>query len=104
MVRYLNAFSRDFTVNAMMYEPCAQLLFDYANGYNDLKNKKLKCLKDPAESFKEDPARILRAIRFSSRLRFEIDDLIGTAMRENVKLLANLPQVFHERMLHAPGG
>ena len=93
MVRYLNAFSRDFTVNAMMYEPCTQLLFDYADGYNDVKNKKLRCLKDPTKSFKEDAARILRAIRFASRLGFEIDDAIGTAMRENAEHLTTLPTV-----------
>lgn len=67
-VRYKNAIMRDFTVNSLLYEPCSQIIYDYVGGLEDLRNRKLRCIQDPYESFKEDPARILRAIRFASRL------------------------------------
>eukprot|EP00210_Caulerpa_lentillifera_P001475 g1415.t1 len=92
LVRSLNASSRDFSVNALMYEPCSQLLFDYVKGYNDLKRKRLRCLKEPSSSFIEDPARIFRAVRFASRLGFHIDDVTGQAMKDHAKLLLTLPQ------------
>lgn len=62
-----NMNSRDFTVNAIMYDPFSHLLLDYNGGLADCAKKKLRCCKDPVVSFTEDPARMLRAVRLSSR-------------------------------------
>jgi len=94
-VRSLNALSRDFSVNALMYEPCSQLLFDYVDGYKDLKRKRLRCLKEPSASFQEDPARIFRAVRFASRIGFHIDKETGQAINHHAKLLLTLPKVWN---------
>lgn len=58
---------RDFTVNALMYDPFSQLLFDYTGGLADCAKQRLQCCGDPLKSFKEDPARMLRAVRLCSR-------------------------------------
>lgn len=100
LVRSLNASSRDFSVNALMYEPCSQLLFDYVDGYKDLKRKRLRCLKEPSASFEEDPARIFRAIRFASRMGFHIDEETGQAMKHHAKLLLSLPKVWNSSRIN----
>jgi len=64
---------RDFTVNAMAYNPSKGLV-DLFGGQNDLENKILRCVRNPKERFFEDPLRILRGIRFASCLGFEIEE------------------------------
>ncbi len=59
--------SRDFTVNALMYDPFSHLLFDYVGGMQDCQKRRLRCIKEPAQSFAEDLARMLRAVRLSTR-------------------------------------
>lgn len=63
-----NMQSRDFTVNALMYDPFSHLLFDYVGGMQDCQKRRLRCIKEPAQSFAEDPARMLRAVRLSTRI------------------------------------
>ncbi len=60
--------SRDFTVNALMYDPFSHLLFDYVGGMQDCQKRRLRCIKEPAQSFTVDLARMLRAVRLSARL------------------------------------
>ena len=62
-----NAQARDFTVNGLLFEPCSGLLFDYVGGMADCKNRVLRTIGSPTERFKDDPARILRAVRTASR-------------------------------------
>ncbi len=64
---------RDFTVNALLYDPSTNDVIDHVNGYNDLQNKKLVAIGEAEKRFEEDKLRMLRAIRFSSRLGFEIE-------------------------------
>ena len=59
--------SRDFTVNALMYDPFTHLLFDYVGGMQDCQKRRLRCIKEPAQSFTEDLARMLRAVRLSAQ-------------------------------------
>ncbi len=63
----LNMQSRDFTVNALMYDPFTHLLFDYVGGMQDCQKRLLRCIKEPAQSFTEDLARMLRAVRLSAQ-------------------------------------
>lgn len=76
---------RDFTINALAYN---QKLYDYYDGYLDLKNKLIRCVGDPDLRFNEDALRILRALRFASCLNFKIEALTKKAILANYKLLA----------------
>jgi len=62
-----NMQSRDFTVNALMYDPFSHLLFDYVGGMQDCQKRRLHCINEPLQSFAEDLARMLRAVRLSIR-------------------------------------
>ena len=63
---------RDFTVNAMLYDPVKGVLFDYVGGLLDLHDRVIRVVGNPAERFSEDYLRMLRAIRFASKLGFQI--------------------------------
>ena len=77
---------RDFTINAMAYSPRDGLI-DPFNGFKDLENQVIRCVGDPSRRFEEDALRIMRAIRFSLRYRFEISTRTLSAMKKNMKLL-----------------
>lgn len=64
---------RDFTINALAYSEHTGAV-DYFGGYEDLKNRKIRCVGDPEKRFTEDALRILRAIRFSAVLDFEVEE------------------------------
>ncbi|WP_288222498.1 CCA tRNA nucleotidyltransferase [uncultured Clostridium sp.] len=80
---------RDFTINALAYNSTNGLI-DYFNGTNDLKNKIIRCVGNPDKRFKEDALRMLRAIRFSCQLSFDIEDNTYTAIKNNYKLIENI--------------
>jgi poly(A) polymerase len=68
-----DALRRDFTVNALFYDVNREVVVDYAGGLEDLKRKRIRTIGDPNIRFREDPIRILRAIRFAARLDFHIE-------------------------------
>ncbi|MBO5924538.1 MAG: CCA tRNA nucleotidyltransferase, partial [Lentisphaeria bacterium] len=70
----LDLARRDFTVNAMLYDPVAEEVIDYVGGLQDIKKRLLRVVGVPEERFSEDYLRMLRAIRFAAKLRFDIDD------------------------------
>lgn len=80
---------RDFTINAM-YMDDNLMIIDYCNGQKDLKEKVLKMVGDPNKRLKEDPLRILRAIRFSLMFDLKIDESLFNAMKNNYGLLKNI--------------
>lgn len=80
---------RDFTINAMAYNHYEGLI-DLFGGKNDLENKIIKCVGNPKDRFYEDPLRILRGIRFKSRLSFEIERETKKGMFEKYHLLKNI--------------
>jgi tRNA nucleotidyltransferase/poly(A) polymerase len=63
-----NAMARDFTCNAIMFDPFSALLLDYAGGFRDCQRRVLRTVADPKTSFCEDPARMLRAVRHAARV------------------------------------
>ena len=63
-----DAFRRDFTINSLYLDLDSGILHDYVNGLEDIKAKKLRLIKKPSISYQEDPVRMLRAIRFESKL------------------------------------
>lgn len=85
---------RDFTVNSMYYDPIDGQIIDYCNGFEDLQNHTLKLLGDPKTRYREDPVRILRALRFSAKLDFNIEEktLAPIKDKEFHDLLDNVPK------------
>ena len=67
---------RDFSINSMYYQPRKDEVLDFCDAYDDIKNKTLRLLGDPALRFEEDPVRMLRTLRFAAKLNFSIDPKI----------------------------
>lgn len=80
---------RDFTVNALAYSPESGFA-DYVGGLDDIKAGVIRCVGDPARRFGEDALRILRALRFSSVLGFEIEKEISAALLAGKEQLHNI--------------
>lgn len=80
---------RDFTVNALYMDSSLKVI-DYVNGEEDLKNRILRMVGNPDLRIKEDPLRIIRALRFSIDYNLKIDEELDKAIRKNVSLLEKL--------------
>jgi putative nucleotidyltransferase with HDIG domain len=78
---------RDFTVNGLMMDPDTGEVLDYVEGRADLDRRVIRAIGEPAERFREDHLRMLRAIRFAARLGFTIDPATFDAIRENHGLI-----------------
>ncbi len=90
-----DATRRDFTVNAMYYDPESQYLVDYHGGMQDAKKKILRMIGDPVARYREDPVRIIRAVRFAAKLSplgFKLESKTGKPLATMLKLLADVPQ------------
>lgn len=93
-----DALRRDFTVNALFYDPFEDRVIDYVGGLRDLRKKVLRSIGDPNVRFREDPVRMLRAVRLSSRLGFTIhsDSLEAIGRHADEILAASRPRLFEE--------
>jgi len=80
---------RDFTINALAYNEKTGLI-DYFNGLEDLKSKVIRCVGNAEDRFNEDSLRMLRAVRFSCQLNFEIEDATKCALATNPRRLTLL--------------
>ncbi len=90
-----DATRRDFTVNAMYYDPVSQIVVDYHKGIQDAKKKTLRMIGDPATRYREDPVRIIRAVRFAAKLSalgFTIETKTAAPLVQSQTLLADVPQ------------
>ena len=87
-----DAERRDFTVNAMYYDPLREIVVDYHGGMKDVKKKLLRMIGDPLLRYREDPVRIIRAVRFAAKLGFEIEAKTRAPIKEMAALLDNVPQ------------
>jgi poly(A) polymerase len=76
-----DAFRRDFTVNALFYDIATFSVLDYVGGLEDLDQRVIRTIGDPAVRFREDPVRMLRAVALAARLQFTIDRDTLEAMR-----------------------
>lgn len=83
-----DALRRDFTINALFYDPVKEEVIDYAYGMKDINARVLRMIGDPAARIVEDPIRVLRAIRLAHKLRFSIDPLLLHAIREKKEELS----------------
>lgn len=90
-----DATRRDFSVNAMYYDPEDQVLVDFHQGIQDAHRRTLRMIGDPATRYREDPVRIIRAVRFAAKLAplgFRLDTKTARPLRECLPLLAQVPQ------------
>ena len=90
-----DATRRDFTVNAMYYDPETQTVVDYHGGFKDAKKRTLRMIGDAATRYREDPVRIIRAVRFAAKLSglgFTLDAKTGAPLVASQTLLADVPQ------------
>lgn len=69
-----DARRRDFTINAMYYDPATQIVSDYHGGMADIQARLLRMIGDPEGRYREDPVRMLRVVRFAAKLGFEIEE------------------------------
>ena len=90
-----DAVRRDFTINAMYYDPATQIVVDYHQGLKDAKNRTLRMIGDAAVRYREDPVRIIRAVRFGAKLSglgFKLDPKTAAPIAKCLPLLADVPQ------------
>ncbi|WP_019028351.1 polynucleotide adenylyltransferase PcnB [Colwellia piezophila] len=86
-----DAERRDFTINALYYSAKDFKVYDFANGVQDVKDKVIRLIGDPETRYREDPVRMLRAIRFATKLDMQISDSTKAPIKELSSLMANIP-------------
>jgi poly(A) polymerase len=93
-----DALRRDFTINQLFYDVVEGNIIDHADGLSDLRRRAVRTIGDPEVRFREDPIRILRAIKFAARLDFKIEDETMKAIHSTAKEIprAAPPRVLEE--------
>lgn len=86
-----DAIRRDFTINALFYNPASEEIYDFLNGYQDIKAKKLRIIGCPETRYREDPVRMLRAVRLAAKLDMQIDTKTAAPIGDLAPLLQNVP-------------
>ncbi|WP_171339889.1 polynucleotide adenylyltransferase PcnB [Vibrio coralliilyticus] len=86
-----DAERRDFTINAMYYNIGDYAIHDYAGGNEDLEDRLVRLIGDPETRYREDPVRMLRAIRFAVKLDFDIEEDTAAPIEEMSPLLRDIP-------------
>ncbi|BGI51029.1 MAG: polynucleotide adenylyltransferase PcnB [Arsenophonus endosymbiont of Ceratovacuna japonica] len=86
-----DAIRRDFTINSLYYKINDFSLRDYVSGFEDLKNGMIRLIGDPKIRYREDPVRMLRAIRFACKLNMKIDDETAKYIPKLAFLLKDIP-------------
>jgi tRNA nucleotidyltransferase/poly(A) polymerase len=81
---------RDFSVNALYLKPKTSELLDFTRGLADIKKRQIKFIGNPAERIKQDPLRIIRALRFALSLNFQLERKTKLAIKNNFKLISYL--------------
>ena len=86
-----DAFRRDFKINALYLDIHSMEIIDYTGGYKDLENRKLSCIGDSKVRFREDPVRIIRAVRFMSSMELDCKDSLKSDIYGLANLLEEVP-------------
>ncbi len=95
-----DAERRDFTINAMYYNIADYSIHDYAGGMEDLEDRLIRLIGDPVTRYREDPVRMLRAIRFAVKLDFDIEEDTAAPIEDLAPLLRDIPAArLYEEML-----
>ncbi|MGH8751363.1 MAG: polynucleotide adenylyltransferase PcnB [Burkholderiales bacterium] len=95
-----DAERRDFTINALFYDPRTENVLDYVGGYADLKARRLRIIGEPESRYREDPVRMLRAVRFAAKLGLKIEPSTRAPVSKLAPLLENVPpsRLFEEML------
>jgi poly(A) polymerase len=95
-----DAARRDFTINALYYDPTSELVLDYHRGVEDLQRKTMRMIGDPRTRYREDPVRMLRAVRLAAKLGLRLDPKMEAPIHEMAELIDNVPaaRVFDEML------
>jgi poly(A) polymerase len=95
-----DAERRDFTINAMYYNPATQEVLDYHGGIEDIRAKTLRIIGQPEARYREDPVRMLRVVRFAAKLKFSIERSTAEPIGVMAPLIDNVPaaRVFDEML------
>lgn len=95
-----DAERRDFTINAMYYSIADYSIHDYAEGMEDLEDSLIRLIGDPETRYREDPVRMLRAIRFAAKLDMDLCDTTADPILELAHLLEDIPsaRLFEESL------
>ena len=95
-----DATRRDFTINALFYDPTTERILDFCDGLDDLKARRLRMIGDPDQRYREDPVRMLRAVRLSAKLGLKIEADTRAPIKSLAPLLANVPssRLFEEML------
>lgn len=86
-----DAARRDLSINAMYYDPATETVLDYHGGMADMQKKTLRMIGDPTKRYREDPIRMLRAIRFAAKTGFTLDEATRAPIAKLGKLLHDVP-------------
>ncbi len=86
-----DAVRRDFSINALFYDPVSEEIYDFLKGYNDIKEKKLRIIGKPEKRYREDPIRMLRAVRLAAKLNMQLDSATAAPIGDLAPLLQNVP-------------
>ncbi|MFG6176086.1 polynucleotide adenylyltransferase PcnB [Halomonas sp. THAF12] len=101
-----DAIRRDFTINALYYNIADFSIHDFADGVRDIEARTLRLIGDPATRYREDPVRMLRAVRFAAKLDFDIEPATEAPIAELAELLLQVPpaRLFDEVLKLFMGG
>ncbi len=95
-----DAMRRDFTINALYYNIDDFSVHSYAGGWEDIQARQIRLIGDPATRYREDPVRMLRAIRFAVKLGFDIEEKTAAPIRDMAPLMTQIPaaRLFEESL------
>ncbi len=85
-----DALRRDFTANALYFDPDEETILDFVNGYKDIGARTLNLIGEPVRRFTEDPVRMLRAVRFAVKLGLQLQPDCAAAIAPNAHCLGNV--------------
>src|SRR5437764_11622714 len=86
-----DARRRDFTVNALYFDPATEEVVDFHGGLADLKKRLLRVIGDPVTRYREDPVRMLRGVRLAAKLGLTLDAATREPIRELAPLMDRVP-------------
>lgn len=86
-----DAMRRDFTINALYYNVADFSVHAYAGGWQDMQNRQVRMIGDPETRYREDPVRMIRAIRFACKLDFQIEEGTSAPIKELAHLMEQIP-------------
>jgi poly(A) polymerase len=86
-----DAARRDFTINALYFDPSTEEIWDYVGGVNDVRARRMKLIGPPVTRYREDPVRMLRAIRLAAKLGLAIDRKTAEPIPRLASLIHNVP-------------